>query len=158
MAEKVARALNHLGANRDLLESADAEALLELIDEYLEDSEGIAPPATQPFNYRVSTMNNSNDVSKHCYVLLYIYVDLDTSTVAPSSDPSEDDEQLSLDPPVDDPPAEDDEDAEEEPVEEPTAAEIVKAGVSRGQLDDDTIPVDQRAVDNFRRVRAKLVH
>ena len=82
-----------------------------------------------------------------CYVL-YIYVDLDTSTAAHSSDSPEDDEQLSLDPLVDDPQAEDDEDAEEEPVEEPTAAEIVEAGVSRGQLDSDTtIPVDQRAVD-----------
>ena len=53
-----------------------------------------------------------------------------------------------MDPLVDDPQVEDDEDAEEEPVEEPTAAEIVEAGVSRGQLDSDTtIPVDQRAVD-----------
>ena len=79
----------------------------------------------------------------HCYVL-YIYVDLDTSTAAPSSD----DEQLSLDPSVDDPQAEDDEDAEEEPVEEPTAAENVEVGVSSGQVDSDTtIPVDQRAVD-----------
>ena len=49
-----------------------------------------------------------------------------------------------MDPLVDDPQAEDDEDAEEEP----TAAEIVEAGVSRGQLDSDTtIPVDQRTVD-----------
>ena len=44
MAEKVARALNVLGADRDLLDSADADALLELIDEYLDDSEGTAPP------------------------------------------------------------------------------------------------------------------
>ena len=64
-----------------------------------------------------------------CYVL-YIYVDLDTSTTARNSDPPEDDEQLSLDPLVDDSQAEDDEDAEEEPVEEPTAAEIVEAGAS----------------------------
>ena len=54
MADKVARALNLLGADRDLLESADADALLELIDEYLKDSEGKAPPATQPFNYTAS--------------------------------------------------------------------------------------------------------
>ena len=46
MAEKVARALNLLGADRDLLESADADALLELIDEYLDDPEGIAPPVS----------------------------------------------------------------------------------------------------------------
>ena len=44
-----------------------------------------------------------------CYVL-YIYVDLDTSTAARSSD-SPEDEQLSLDSLVDDPQAEDDEDA-----------------------------------------------
>ena len=53
MADKVARALNLLGADRDLLESTDTDALLELI-EYLEDSEGIAPPVTQPFNYTAS--------------------------------------------------------------------------------------------------------
>ena len=46
MAEKVARALNLLGADRDLLESADADALLELMDEYLDDPEGIAPPVS----------------------------------------------------------------------------------------------------------------
>ena len=45
MAEKVARALNLLSADRDL-ESADADALLELIDEYLDDPEGIAPPVS----------------------------------------------------------------------------------------------------------------
>ena len=52
MADKVARALNLQGANCDL-ESADADALLEL-DEYLKDSEGIAPPTTQPFNCTAS--------------------------------------------------------------------------------------------------------
>ena len=57
MVDKVARALNLLGADRNL-ESADANALLELIDEYLEDSKGIAPLVTQPFNYTASTMNN----------------------------------------------------------------------------------------------------
>ena len=46
MAERVARALNLLGADRDLLDSADADALLELIDEYLEDPAGIAPPVS----------------------------------------------------------------------------------------------------------------
>ena len=52
MAENVARALNLLGADRDLLESADADALLELIDEYLDDPEGIAPPVSPSlFNY-----------------------------------------------------------------------------------------------------------
>ena len=36
MAERIARALNLLGADRDLL-STDGDALLELIDEYLAD-------------------------------------------------------------------------------------------------------------------------
>ena len=76
-----------------------------------------------------------------------IYVDLDTLTPAPSSDPPGDDEHLSLDPPVD-PLVEDDEEDEEEPVVEPTAAEIVQAGVTQGQLDNNTTtPVDQREVD-----------
>ena len=38
--------LNFLGADCDLLESAGADALLELIDEYLEDPAGIAPPVS----------------------------------------------------------------------------------------------------------------
>ena len=44
MAENVPRAFNLLGADIDLLKSADADALLELIDDYLEDPEGISPP------------------------------------------------------------------------------------------------------------------
>jgi len=39
MAEKVARALNRLGANRDLLDSTDADALLDLIADYFDDTE-----------------------------------------------------------------------------------------------------------------------
>ena len=50
MADKVAKALNLLGADHDL-DSADTDALLDLINKYLEDLEGIAPPVTQPFNY-----------------------------------------------------------------------------------------------------------
>ena len=49
MADKVAQALNLLGADRDLLGSADAEAFLDLINEYLEDPEGIAPPVSPTF-------------------------------------------------------------------------------------------------------------
>ena len=44
MADKVARALNLLGADRDLLDSEDANSLLDLIDEYLDDPQGIATP------------------------------------------------------------------------------------------------------------------
>ena len=57
MAERVARALNLLGANGDLLSTADTDALLELIDDYLaeeeqpEDNQGNPTPATQPFNH-----------------------------------------------------------------------------------------------------------
>ena len=47
---------------------------------------------------------------------------------------------------ADDPPAEDD-DEEEEPEVQPTAAEIVQAGVTRGQLDKETVPIDQRELD-----------
>ena len=56
MAERVARALNLLGANGDLLGTADTDDLLELIDEYLaddEDNQGNPTPVTQPFNHRL---------------------------------------------------------------------------------------------------------
>ena len=59
MAERVARALNLLGANGDLLGTADTDALLELIDDYLadeeqsEDNQGNPTPVTQPFNHRL---------------------------------------------------------------------------------------------------------
>ena len=44
MADRVARALNLLGADRDL-GLADTK-VLQLIDEYLADPEGIAPPVS----------------------------------------------------------------------------------------------------------------
>ena len=37
MAERVARALNLLGADRDLFDSPDTDALLDLIDDYFDD-------------------------------------------------------------------------------------------------------------------------
>ena len=37
-------ALNLLGVDQDLFNSADGDALLDLIDKYLDDSGGIAPP------------------------------------------------------------------------------------------------------------------
>ena len=40
MADKVARAFNLLGADRDLLNSKVGEALLDLINEYLDNPEG----------------------------------------------------------------------------------------------------------------------
>ena len=46
MADKVARALNLLGADRDLFNSADCNAFLELIDEYLDDPEGMPHPSS----------------------------------------------------------------------------------------------------------------
>ena len=42
MADRVARGLNVLGADRDLFKSADGKALIHLIDEYFDDPEGIA--------------------------------------------------------------------------------------------------------------------
>ena len=44
MADKIARALNLLGVDQDLFNSANSDALLDLSDEYLDDSGGIAPP------------------------------------------------------------------------------------------------------------------
>ena len=43
-----------------------------------------------------------------------------------------------------DPESDDDDDPPQEP---PTAAEIVQAGVARGQIDSDSIPVDRRELD-----------
>ena len=84
----------------------------------------------------------------HCIDLCNIYVYLDTSAAADGSDPSEDNEQLGLDPIADDQPAEDnDEEDEEELVEQPTAAEVVQAGVARGQL-DETVPIDRCELDD----------
>ena len=63
MADKEARALNLLGADRDIFDSTDAAALLEIIDEYFDYPQGIATPATQPFNYtaskKTSSLNNN---------------------------------------------------------------------------------------------------
>ena len=44
MAENVVRVLNVLGADRDLLDTTDGEALLELIQEYFVDSEDSHTP------------------------------------------------------------------------------------------------------------------
>ena len=61
MAEKVAWALNRLGADRDLLDSADANALLDLIDDYFDDTQGIAPPFNPtPFKQCHSNKKNIN--------------------------------------------------------------------------------------------------
>ena len=48
MADKVARALNLLGADQDLFNSADGDALLDFTDEYLDDPEGYN--IAQPYN------------------------------------------------------------------------------------------------------------
>ena len=108
MADKVARVLNFLGADRDL-DSADGYAFLDLIDEYLDDSEGIAAPVNPIFNYTTLQspfiQHNKNNAQGyvHCIDLCTIYIiDLDTSTAAVSTDPPEDDEQLNQDPAEDD--------------------------------------------------------
>ena len=54
MADRVACALNVLGADRDLFDSPDSDLLLELIDDYLDDpvdSEGKPTPACKNLNY-----------------------------------------------------------------------------------------------------------
>ena len=55
---------------------------------------------------------------------------------------------MGLDLSVEDSQMEDDVEDEEEPVEQATAAEIVQAGVARGQLDKEMAPIDQREVDD----------
>ena len=56
MADKVAQVLNLLSADQDLFNSADSDALLDLIDEYLDDLEGKPHPSSQSFNYDCSTL------------------------------------------------------------------------------------------------------
>ena len=51
MADKVARALNLLGADRGLFNSADSDVLLDLVDEYFDDREGTAIPFNPTLNY-----------------------------------------------------------------------------------------------------------
>ena len=76
------------------------------------------------------------------------YVDLDSSTAEGSAHTAEE-QLLGQAPSVTDLAVDqDDDENEEEPVEEPSAADIVEAGVTRGQLDQDTVQMDQRAVDN----------
>ena len=52
MAERVARALNLLGADGNLLDTADAGALLDLIDEFFDEPDDNQGSPT-PFNRRV---------------------------------------------------------------------------------------------------------
>ena len=59
MADKVARALNLLGADRDLFNSADGDAFLDLIDEYLDDPDGMPHPSSKPFNYDFSDCHST---------------------------------------------------------------------------------------------------
>ena len=44
LADKAAQALTLLGADQDLFNSAVCDALLDLINKYLDDNGGIAPP------------------------------------------------------------------------------------------------------------------
>lgn len=144
MADRVARALNLLGADRDLFDSADGNSLLDLIGEYLDDSEGTAPP----FNYYYYDI-----VAHYCkmYDTILSTVDLDDSVAASSRAPPEVAPEVAENPDpleVESSLGQLDEDPEEEPVrDDPTAAEIVQAGVTGGQMDVTTIPIDQRDLD-----------
>ena len=71
--------------------------------------------------------------------MYYLCIDLDTSAAMTSSDCDPPMEELNLEPP--EPPIAEDDEGEQE---DPTAEEIVQVGVAPGQLDDITIPVDQR--------------
>ena len=60
-----------LGAEHDLFNSADGNALLDLIDDHLGAYEGIAPPPFNPtFNYVVYTQKNL--FAKHNQFLYYL--------------------------------------------------------------------------------------
>ena len=50
MADKVVRALNLLGADGDLLNSADGDTFLALIEDYPDNPDGIAPPFNPAIN------------------------------------------------------------------------------------------------------------
>ena len=64
----IARVLNLPGVDRDLFNTADSHAFLDLIDEYLDESQGITPPIsltlqlcsilslTNPFNIKIHSM------------------------------------------------------------------------------------------------------
>ena len=128
MAERVARALNLLGADGNLLGTADTDALLELIDDYLQSR--LPHPLTQPFNHRLH--NNIHSIIAVTKITIE-----DQAAAALSSDPSVDEQNEH----------EEEEEAPKPP--EPTAAEIVRAGLAQGQLDKECLAIDQRELDEL---------
>ena len=59
-----------VGANHNFLKSADADALLELIDEYPKDPEGIAPPINPTFwlySIAITTLINTQRYTVQIY-------------------------------------------------------------------------------------------
>lgn len=99
MADKIARALNFLGADRDLLD-ADADALLDVIDDYFGE---------------------------------------DGTDLEPTDDPASTEDPIPMDADGEDT----DEEEETEEEEPPTAAEVVQAGLQRGDLSDENITIDR---------------
>ena len=63
-----------LGAVHDLFNSADGDALLDLIDDHLGAYEGIAPPFNPTFNYVVyyNIYTQKNLFAKHNQFLYYL--------------------------------------------------------------------------------------
>ena len=84
-------------------------------------------------------------INLYCITITQSYADLESSP-EPNEDPvSTEDPILTNDPtPMD---AVDDKDDEQAEVEPPTAAEMVQAGLQRGDLSDENISVDRREID-----------
>lgn len=68
MEDRIARALNRLGEDADLL-SADTDGLLDLLDDYLDDDDplGKTPPSIPLKIHYYTTKNNT-------YILLLLHI------------------------------------------------------------------------------------
>ena len=145
MADRVARALNVLNADRNLFNSADGDVLLDLVDDYHNDPVDVAPP------FNLINVHSTHHYKNTLNTCILSNVDLDESVAASSLNPPEVTD--STDPPeVDNSLGQFEDEREDEEDEEPvheelTTAEIVQAGVDRGQLDMASIPINQHELD-----------
>jgi hypothetical protein len=68
MEDRIARALNRLGEDADLL-SADTDGLLDLLDDYLDDDDPLGkPPPSTPLKIHYYTTKNNT------YILLLLHI------------------------------------------------------------------------------------
>ena len=77
-------------------------------------------------------------INLYCITITQSYADLESSP-EPNEDPVSTEDPIPMDA--------DDQDDEQAEVEPPTAAEIVQAGLQRGDLSDENISVDRREID-----------